>query len=276
MRKKNILNKQNNKLLLFIVILLVSFSVVGCSLFKKKYDKMEFEEHSLNVNNKTKISLNSFRGDIKISRNTDDSLLHIKAEKIMSVRKKDFDDPIKGMNVKIDTNGSIININSEVLGKERIFGLTFDTEDRINYDLKVPDNIKIEIDNTHGDLFITNTTNDVAADITNGDVKLEKAFGKTVLDITNGKVKGDLDSTKGLDIELTNGKVNLNLGETFSAKFKLDVTHGKIKKKDLVFKEETEVKSKDKDENYFEGNLGDSKAEVVIDVVNGRITLSRQ
>jgi len=97
-----------------------------------------------------------------------------------------------------------------------------------------------------------------------------KFYGNTKLEVTNGKVKGDLDSTKGLNIDVTNGKVNLNLGELFSGKFKLDVTNGKIIKDKFNFTDVSEEKKS------FEGKLGDKDAEVIIDVVNGKITLSKQ
>ena len=256
--------------LLIFAILAFVLSGTSCSLFKKKYKKTETEEHVISIDNKTKISLDNTNGDIRLFQNTSDSLLHIKIEKIARVKERDLDEPIQNVQVKIDTSGSIVSINTEYIKTKRFFNISFDNDDNINFDIHVPGNIKVVIDNTNGDLFMTDISNEVYAELTNGDVKLEKVYGKTKIDMVNGKVKGDLDSTKGLDIELTNGKVNLRLGEFFSGKFKLDVTHGKIKKEDFSFTDVTEEK------DSFEGNLGDSEAEVIIDIVNGKITLSKR
>ena len=266
-KKENLLI---TKAILFLILLTFAVSGTGCSLFKKKYEKTETEEYTINTHNKTKISLDNTRGDIRIFRNTSDSLLRIKIEKIAYVKEKDLDKPIKYLKVKIDTSGSVVNINTEYYKETKFFNFSFSDENRLNLELHVPDGNMIVIENISGDLLMTDITNDVKADITNGDVKLEKVYGNTKLDITNGKVTGDLDSTKGLIIDVTNGKVNLNLGESFSGKFKLDVTNGKIIKEEFDF---TDVKEEKKS---FEGKLGDKDAEVIIDVVNGKITLSKR
>jgi len=270
MRKVKKENLFITKAILFLILLTFAVSGTGCSLFKKKYEKTETEEYTINTHNKTKISLDNTRGDIRIFRNTSDSMLRIKIEKIAHVKEKDRDKPIQNVRVKIDTSGSVVSINMEYSKEKRFFNISFGDENRINFELHIPDENMIVIDNTNGDLFMTDITNDVKADITNGDVKLEKVYGNTKLDITNGKVIGDLDSTKGLNIEVTNGKVNLNLGESFSGKFKLDITNGKIIKDEFDF---TDVKEEKK---LFEGKLGDKDAEVIIDVVNGKITLSKR
>ena len=261
--------------LIIFVMLVFVLSGTSCSLFKKRYKKLETEEHVISIDNKTKISLDNKYGDIRLFQNTSDSLLRIKIEKITHVKERDLDKPIQSIKVKVDTSGSVVSINTEYTKTKRFFNISFDDDNKTNFNIHVPGNIKIMIDNNNGDLFLTDISNEVYAELKNGDVKLEKVYGKTKLDIVNGKVKGDLDSTKGLDIEVKNGKVNLNLGESFSAKFKLDVKHGKIKKDDIIFEEEGEGIMTE-DENSFEGYLGDSEAEVIIDIVNGKITLSKQ
>ncbi len=270
MTKVKIDNIFITKAILFLLLLTIVVSGTGCSLFKKKYEKTETKKYTIDTHNKTKISLDNVKGDIRIFRNTSDSMLRINIEKIANVKEKDLDKPIRNFRVKVDTSGSVVSINIEYYKEKRFFNISFGDENKINFELHIPDEILLVIDNTSGDLFMTDITNDVKADITNGDVKLEKVYGNTKLEVTNGKVKGDLDSTKGLNIDVTNGKVNLNLGELFSGKFKLDVTNGKIIKDEFNFTDVSEEKKS------FEGKLGDKDAEVIIDVVNGKITLSKQ
>ncbi|MCX6163515.1 MAG: DUF4097 family beta strand repeat-containing protein [Ignavibacteriae bacterium] len=88
--------------------------------------------------------------------------------------------------------------------------------------------------------------------------------------MTNGKVKGDLDSTKGLDIKTTNGNVNLNLSSTFSGRFRMETVNGKITKKDFDFKDVND------DKKIFKGTLGNGEAEVKIETTNGKITLTKK
>ena len=99
---------------------------------------------------------------------------------------------------------------------------------------------------------------------------LSRPTGKINVDILNGKVKGDLDSTKGLDIKTTNGNVSLNLSSTFSGKFIMETTNGKITKKGFYFREV------DDEKKYFKGTLGNGDADVKIETTNGKITLTKK
>jgi DUF4097 and DUF4098 domain-containing protein YvlB len=253
-----------------IAVLLGAVTFSGCTLFQKRYEKTEKKEIKVNTTGRKKVVLNNTNGDIKVTKSSVDSVLIIKAEATFHLSKKELNEERERIKISVDTSESIINIKSDFVkeNKLQIFNIKFGSE--INYELIVPEGLEVIIDNTNGKAEIFEVNNNVNVSITNGSVKLNHSTGKISVDITNGKVKGDLDSTKGLDIKTTNGSVSLNLSSTFSGRFHMETINGKITKKDFDFKDV------DDDKKYFKGTLGNGEAEIKIETTNGKITLTKK
>lgn len=254
----------------FIAVLLGTITFSGCSLFQKRYEKTEKKEVKVNTAGRKKVVLNNTNGDIKITKSSVDSVLIIKAEATFHLSKKELNEERERIKISVDTSESIINIKSDFVKESKLqfFNIKFGSE--INYELIVPEGLEVSLDNTNGKAEILDVSNNVDVSITNGSVKLTRTTGKISVDITNGKVKGDLDSIKGLDIKTTNGNVSLNLSSTFSGKFKMETTNGKITKKDFDFKDV------DDEKKYFKGTLGNGEALIKIETTNGKITLTKK
>lgn len=268
-KKMNML-KIKSTIVFFIIVIIGAVAFSGCSLFQKRYEKTEKKEFTVNTAGKKKVVLDNTNGDIKIIKSSVDSVLTIKAEATFRLTKKELGEEKDRIKVTVDTTESIINIKSDFVkeSKFQIFYMKFGSD--INYELIVPEGLEVSIDNTNGKTEVIEVSNNVNVNITNGGVTLSRTTGKITVDITNGKVKGDLDSTKGLDIKTTNGSVSLILGEKFSGKFRMETTNGKISKKDFDFT------SVDDEKKYFKGTLGNGEAEVNIETTNGKITLTKK
>lgn len=251
-------------------VLLATMTFSGCSLFQKRYEKVEKKEISVNTAGKNKVVLNNTNGNIKVTKSPVDSVLIIKAEATFHLSKKELNDEKEKIKISVDSSENIINIKADFVKENKIqfFNVKFGSE--INYELIVPEGLEVSVENTNGKTEIYEVNNNVNIDITNGNVMLSRPTGKIYVDILNGKVKGDLDSTKGLDIKTTNGNVSLNLSNTFSGKFKMETSNGKITKKGFDF---TNV---DDEKKYFKGSLGNSDAEIKIETTNGKITLTKK
>ena len=265
----NILKNKSAGIFLIAVLLgAVTFS--GCSLFQKRYEKTEKKEISVNTAGRKKVVLNNTNGDIKVTKSSVDSVLIIKAEATFHLSKKELNEERERIKITVDTSENIINIKSDFVkeNKIQIFNIKFGSE--INYELIVPEGLEVSLDNTNGKAEILEVNNNVDVSITNGSVKLTRTTGKIFVDILNGKVKGDLDSMKGLEIKTTNGNVSLNLSSTFSGKFIMETTSGKITKKGFDFRDV------DDDKKYFKGTLGNGDAEVKIETTTGKITLTKK
>ena len=255
-------------LLVFSLLSGILFS--GCSLFQKKYEKVEKKEITVSTVNKKKVVLDNTSGNIKITKNIVDSVLRIKAEATLHLTKKEMNEGKERIKISVDSVDGVINIKSDYVKEKRFFNFRIDFNSEINYELSVPEGIEVSIDNTNGKTEVSEINNKVDVNLTNGNVKLIHTTGIVSVDVTNGKITGDLDSTKGLNLKTTNGSVNLTLSETFSGKFRMETVNGKITKKDFDFK------NVDDEKKYFKGTLGNSEVEVKIETTNGKITLTKK
>lgn len=265
----NILKLKSTGIFLAVVLIgAISFS--GCSLFRKRYEKIEKREITVNTAGMKKVILDNTNGDIKITKSSVDSVLMIKAEATFHLTKKEMKEEGDRIKLSVDTTNNIIYIKADFVkeAKLQFFNIKFGSE--INYELIVPEGLDVSVDNANGKTEIYEVNNNINLELTNGNVKLSNVTGKISIDIKNGRVKGEIDSTKGLDIKTINGSVALSLGDKFSGKFKMETVSGKITKKDFDFKDV------DEDKKYFSGTLGSGDADIKIETTNGKITLSKK
>ncbi len=255
---------------IFIILLLSVFfaaGLSGCNLLKRRVEKREKLEYKISSLNKTRISVQNLNGEIKISKSDDTlGIITVNAEKIARVRFDDKNKEIENLDVNIDSSGNEVKITTDY---ERIAkGFFSQAEDRrVNYDIRVPANMKVEVDNTNGVITLTGLANDVKVNSVNGASNISKCSGSISVDATNGSVSGNFDSTKGINIDVTNGAVKLGGLRNVSANVNASTVNGKIKFNNLNFSNLTAEKKN------LTGTLGTGSSLIKISSVNGSITL---
>ena len=255
----------------FLVLILFSgvlFS--GCSLFQKKYEKTEKKEITVSTVNKKKVVLNNTNGDIKITKSPVDSVLRVKAEVTYRLTKKEMAENKDRIKFEVDSASDVIKISADYVRVKRIINFDINLGTDIDYELIVPDGIEVSIDNTNGETEVSEISNKLEINQTNGKLNLMHPTGFITADLTNGKITGDLDSSKGLNLKTTNGSISLTLSSTFSGKFRMETTNGKITKKDFDFRDVND------DKKLFRGTLGNGDADIRLDTTNGKITLTKK
>lgn len=266
----------NKKRLIVWVVLLsltaaVLISFQGCSLFRKKYAKVETKEFKLKASNYKKMEVENPNGDITIKRSDNDSIITIKAEITKYVTKKELDQPTKDVILDIDSSGSTLRISDIANKYDNSFHIQFDMHKStgVDYVIYVPSGIEIFVDGTNGKVDLREFNNDVKVELTNGNLKVENVYGHIKLDLTNGNISAKLDSTKSLDFQTTNGNIKLDVGEKFSGVFDIRTVNGKITRKNVAFS------STDEEKKEFKGTLGNSNATVKLETTNGRINIEK-
>lgn len=256
-------------LLLITLLGLFAFSSIDCTF--RRYDKREVSEYKVNLSGKTNVMIENFNGKIKCYRGDSATGLVVKAEITARVKKRDLEKPLTEAWVEIDSTSEIVKVTSEYEKSKGWLKFKFNNKDanssEINYTITIPPGVKLSIYNVNDDIELTNIENDLDVELLNGDIEVDNASGVNRIKIANGKLKGSLDSTKGMSVEIINGKVDLKLDSTFSAYFKIDVGNGKIEQKNLNFG------ALSSDKETLRGRIGDSNAEVKIDMVNGKVIL---
>lgn len=268
---------ENKKRLIVWVVLLALTSAMlisfqGCSLFRKKYAKTETKEYKFKASNYQKLTVDNPNGDITIRRSDNDSLITVKAEITKYVTKKELDEPIKGINIEIDSTGNTLRLADVVIKERSEFKIQFNIHNssEINYVIYVPSGVNIEVDGTNGKVDLKEFNNDVKVDLTNGNLKIDNVYGKLKMELTNGSISAKLDSTKSLDFETTNGNIKLEVGEKFSGSFTASTVNGKISRKNVNFE------STDDEKKEFKGTLGKGDATVKLETTNGKITIEKK
>lgn len=247
------------------------FGLNGCGLLSKKYTKTETVTHTINTAGKTKFKLENVRGSITISRSADSNTITLKAVKEIKVKKKYLDTPFDEIEIRMDTVSGVVSIVTEINkdGNDNIFNLDIDRDQRVDYEIKIPAEMTLEIENVSGNIVSENLSNNMKIDLINGDVDLENYTGRLECEVTNGDFSGHIDSTRGIDINTINGNVSLFLNNYMSVNVRAETVNGKISEEELQFKNTI------KEKGLFKGTLGngDSNTDIKIETVNGRIKL---
>lgn len=262
----------NSRVILFLTCIVLITTIYGCGMMSKKYLKTESVQYEISTSGKKKIKLDNINGSISISRSNNQGSLIIKAQKEIKVKKKYLDAPFDEIEVKIDTTSSnIISVSTEInkSGEDGIFKFNLDREQKVNYQLQVPDEIEIEVENVNGNVSTDGLNNNVKIDLVNGEVDMDSFTGRLECEITNGSFSGHIDSTAGIDLNTINGNVTLFLNNYLNANVRAETVSGKISDENLQFRDVI------KEKRMFKGKLGngDYSAEIRIETVRGRIKL---
>ena len=268
--------KNNSKYFIWIaLILLVTVMLIvfqGCNLMKKRYPKTITKDLVLNSADYQKLIVSNPNGSVNIRKSDNDSIVKIKADIVKYLTKKELDMPVDDVVFNIDTTGKtiILSESDKKINRGFRFQFNFGTMDETDYTIFVPSGIEIEVEGTNGKVDLRDFNNNVTADLTNGSIKVKNVYGNLKIALTNGSISAELDSTKGIDFETTNGGVKLDVGNDFSGVFELQTRNGKISRNDLEFTYITERK------NEFKGTLKDGDKSVKIETTNGKITIDKK
>ncbi len=259
------------KSIIYIALLIVSTMVFSsCSLFTARYAKVEKGEYKINAAGKKRFSLNNVNGKIKVVKTTDQSSILVKYEKTAHVKKRDVAGPMTEITLNIDSSGSDVKIDTDFENEKSFIQFGGHESNTVDYEIYVPENILVNVDNTNGSVELHDLTNDVVAETVNGTIRIDNLSGKLQLETTNGLIKGNIDSTKGIRAETVNGNIRFNLGPKVSAKIKADVVNGSVKLENLDIKNQSDKK----DRKFLQGILGNGDAEITLEATNGSIRLT--
>lgn len=262
----NLKVKKMRNIKFFLILFLLTALVSGCSFFSRKYEKVVTDNATVTAVNKEALFLENTNGDIRIHKSTD-SLIKIKVEKTVFLKKSELDKDIDWIDINIDTSGKIVKVNIDILRELQFFSFK---AGRTDIEIFVPENIFLSIECTNSDVEFDDIKNDVKLDLTNGKVKSQNVSGNLEIDLTNGKIYAAPDSSKDCNLNVTNGSVYLDVGDKSEGNFDLSVKNGKIDTGNFKF-DTTFVKER----GYLKAKSGSTENRITVKVKNGKIKLSK-
>lgn len=260
------MNLKNIIIAAVLSTMLIGFN--GCSLLKKRVEKKENVKYTLNGSGKTSIHIENINGRINISNSNDTTgEISIQAEIVADVKYDEQDKQIENVKIKIDSAGNEIKIETEINNSNSgMFRRNSNAE--VNYDIKIPANMKVYTETVNGTTTVTRLMNDVKAETVNGKINVFNCRGKIDVEGVNGSVLCNVDSiTEGINITIVNGDVKIGGLKNVDADVKASTLHGRVKFKNLTF---TDVNS---EKRTLSGILGKGGNPVRVESTNGSISL---
>lgn len=260
-----------SRIILFVICLGIIVSISGCGFMGKRYLKTHSEQHQINTAGKSKLKIENVSGNVKFSRGSDSGSVIIKALKEIKVKKKYLDTPFDEIQINVDSGTSIIEITTEInrSGEDGIFKFNLGRDQRVDFEIIIPANLEIDVENVNGNISSNNLNNDLKIDLVNGEVDLENYTGRLECEITNGSFSAEIDSTRGMNVSTINGNVTLHLNNFMNANLRAETVNGKISEENLQFS------ITEREKKFLKGKLGsgDPDVDLRIETVNGKIRL---
>ena len=147
-----------------------------------------------------------------------------------------------------------------------------DTGYGVNYRIKVPRKLAVDLKSDNGGIDIAHLEGDIRFDTTNGGVDLNDLAGDVHGSTVNGgldiALTGDRWKGKGLNAETTNGGVSLKIPEHYSAHLEAGTVNGGIEV-NFPITIQGEIK------NRLSTNIGSGGATIHAETTNGGIEIGR-
>src|SRR4030095_15280673 len=256
------------KILLSITLgLFILTFVTGCQYLKKRVEKIEKSEYTINSKGKFRIEIENVNGDVDVIPSGDTTgMIYITAEKIGNVKINEQDKPIECVDIKIDTTDEIIKVSTEYHGTT--FSLLSGKKTAtVNYTVKIPASLKIVVNSTNGKISAGKLQADSRFENVNGSIYVNGWPGTLDMETVNGSIKANVDSTKGLVAETVNGSIDIGNLKNADANVEASCVHGKVKVENLNFSTVTSEKKN------LTGKLGNGKNIIRLSTVNVSIHL---
>lgn len=254
------------------IILTVIFGAVlltalqGCSLLKKRVSKTEKVEYKVDGTGKTSISVDNTNGRINVSRSKDTlGVITIKAEKTAYVKYDEQDEPIRNVEVNIDSSGNELKIETEITSEGGLFRKHRSA--KVNYDIEIPANLNVKVETVNGTITLSRIDNEVIAHTVNGSINVYSCPGELNLESVNGKVTCNVDSlTNGINVNVVNGTVKIGGLKNVNADVEASTVNGRVKFYNLNFSDLVSEKKN------LKGKLGTGGSRINISAINGSVT----
>jgi hypothetical protein len=140
----------------------------------------------------------------------------------------------------------------------------------VNYEVSVPDDMKVVAHNVNGTVRVESMSSDVSVENTNGSVALEDVFGNTDVVLVNGEIGAEVTIPLGgtIDMGVTNGTIDLEIPEATSAQFSARVTIGSINVYNL------DLQDIESSPTSLTGTLGNGEGTIDLSTVIGSIVVT--
>ena len=254
-------------------ILIVALLLLGGCTIEDPYENVDNTrfvawddfDYELTAAGRFALELNAVNGDVEVIGIPESKTVRIWGEKcVASESDDDANDHLEELKVRIIEDTERISVRTQQ--PENSHGRIYS----IDYSIRVPADWDVTVAMVNGKIYIDNLKGETRLDLVNGDAVMRNLFGSLVTRMTNGKADVGMELAAGgrCDVSTVNGRIDLQIPKTTSAKVTAHLTTGSISVYDLEFDDLSHTK------RSLTGVLGDGRGEIVLQTVNGDISIS--
>ena len=264
----NILKKL---LLLILLTCLIMLTETGCdekivgvdvNVNNTNYSATEPITYNIAVVNHSKLRLEGINGDITISGRPGLSSVIINSEKkVSSESVSDAESHLQDLSV------TLLDLGDEIFVKTSQPDENYGRIYVVDYDITIPDNFKVLVNNINGSIQVDSLNNSVTIIGVNGSAILNDIFGTTVVTLVNGQIesKQSLPLHGTISFTTVNGSIELDIPQSTSANFNASVVNGNINLSNLILQNEY-IRT-----GSISGTLGSGEGTISLITTNGTI-----
>ncbi len=156
--------------------------------------------------------------------------------RIHAIRRAESREALDKVQVEVRTTADSVEIVTRTPKREGSGFLDFLFGDgdnmSVEYDVTVPRASDLKVDNTNGSINVSDLNGRLELGTTNGRIEAVRCSGSINAGTTNGAIRAELlqvDASKKMEFETTNGSISLTVPATFAADVEADTTNGSIR-----------------------------------------------
>jgi len=218
----------------------------------------------VSISAQNKLVLNAINGTITIGVGSDSVVVINGHKQVDSESEEDARNYINNLRVIYEPVGGEVQVRTEQppnnFGRNLI----------VNYEILLPSWWSLEINQTNGDVKVSNLSGSSKITMTNGEIILNNTTGISEVFLINGNFTGNiiLPINGMCDVSVENGVIDLSIPVNTSSQFAAKVTNGTITINNI------ELQSKISTERSVSGQIGGGQGNIQLETTNGIIKVT--
>lgn len=239
------------------------FDNINSNVANTNFSVVETFSQNVAVNNQSTFTLNAVSGTVNVTT-TEGALVKIWGERrVESYSTEDAETWLNSLKVQVEDRGNEVYV--QTIQPEKTGGRNL----LVNYNIEIPANWAVEINNVNGDVKADSLTGGFDVNLVNGRILLTDLFCGVNVSLTNGNIESRiaLPQQENIVMSLINGSIDLQIPQTTSADLVASVVNGSVFANNLNFQ------SLSSSARRISGTIGSGLGTITLSTVNGTISI---
>lgn len=217
----------------------------------------------------TKVRLENVNGPVRVE-SAEPAVLRLVATK--RAHGSGADDALKETEIHVAKNGTVLEIETLLPKRGRLFGFFFFNRGRgaeVSYELTMPPSMAAEIETVNGRVSAIHRAAQTTLSTVNGSIRVEGQEAPLKVNTVNGSVEILFTGpSRAADVETVNGSVEVTAGKESSFRYELQTVNGAIRSEFGALAIEKKFGPKE-----ARGEVNGGRERLSIETVNGEIRI---